>query len=161
MEFDVRERELPPEVARRCRFIIEEHNRVLKLAEALTALDRAAIRQLTVASFRGACELYEIGAPAMHTMMKAMLDAPGVIGARQAGAGFGGCMVAFVEKSAVDAFATSVRETYRSATQTRPEVYPVEPADGAGLIPPLASTPVNSDQAAAVARLSSVSGNAM
>ena len=87
LEFDVRERELPPEVARRCRFIIEENNRVLKLAEALTALDRAAIRQLTVASFRGACELYEIGAPAMHTMMKAMLDAPGVIGARQAGAG--------------------------------------------------------------------------
>lgn len=161
LEFDIRERELPPEAARRCRFIIEENYRVLNLAEAITTLDRAAIRELTVASFRGACELYGIGAPAMHAMMKAMLDAPGVIGARQAGAGFGGCMVAFVEKSAVDAFATSVREAYRGATQTRPEVYPVEPADGAGLIPPLADTPVNFDQAAAVARPSSVSSKAM
>ena len=36
--------------------------------------------------------------------MEAMLTAPGVIGARQAGAGFGGCMVAFVQTGAVEAF---------------------------------------------------------
>lgn len=132
--FDSRERELPAGIAKRCRFIVEENDRVPKLAEALTAFDRDAIRQLTAASFRGAWELYEIGAPAMLAMMQAMLAAPGVIGARQAGAGFGGCMVAFVEADAVEGFSAFVRNAYAAATQTRPEVYPVQAAAGAGVM---------------------------
>jgi len=129
-----RARELPAEVAKRCRFIVEESDRVLKLAAALPDLDRPAIQQLTADSFRGACDLYEIGAPAMHAMMQAMLGAPGIIGARQAGAGFGGCMVAFVESVRVDSFAASVRQSYFAATRTQPEVYAVEAAAGAGLV---------------------------
>jgi galactokinase len=133
-QFTAREHELPAMVAKRCRFIIEEHARVLALAEALRAGDRAAIRQLTAASFDGACHLYEIAAPAMLSMMAAMLAAPGVIGARQAGAGFGGCMVAFVEAASGDAFAAAVRTHYATATGTQPEIYPVTAAAGAGLI---------------------------
>jgi galactokinase len=133
-QFNARELELPPEVARRCRFIVEESERVLSLADALATFDREAIRQLTAASFRGACDLYEICAPAMHAMHTAMLAAPGAIGARQAGAGFGGCMVAFVEQAQVEAFAVSVKAQYSSATGLRPEVYPVHAAAGAGLV---------------------------
>jgi galactokinase len=133
-DFHARRGELPAEVAQRCRFIVEENERVFKLAEALAAFDRTAIQQLSADSFRGACELYEIGVSSMHAMMKAMLGAPGVIGARQAGAGFGGCMEAFVESAAVEAFAASVRQTYFWETKTQCEVYPVEPADGAGLL---------------------------
>ena len=133
-DFSAREQELPTEVAKRCRFIVEENARVLELAKALAAFDRAAIRQLTADSFRGACELYEIGVPAMQTMMDAMVAAPGVIGARQAGAGFGGCMVAFVEAADVSAFAASVSAMYSRATGTQPEVRAVEAAAGAGVI---------------------------
>lgn len=134
-EFHRRESELPQEVAKRCRFIIEECNRVLKLAEALQIPDHAAIRRLTGDSFLGACELYEIGAPAMHAMMQAMLAAPGVIGARQAGAGFGGCMVAFVNAQKVEAFMRAVRERYHRETGIMPDVASVTAATGAGLIP--------------------------
>ena len=133
-QFNARERELPPEVARRCRFIIEESERVVKLADALTTFDRGQIRQLTAASFRGACELYEIGAPAMHTMIDAILAAPGSLGARQAGAGFGGCMIAFVEKPLVAAFMESVTDRYFNRTGVRGEVYPVQAAAGAGVL---------------------------
>jgi galactokinase len=66
--------------------------------------------------------------------MQAMLAAPGVIGARQAGAGFGGCMVAFVEQNEVDSFAAAVREAYLATTQTQSEVYPVQAAAGAGVM---------------------------
>jgi galactokinase len=132
--FQAREHELPALVAKRCRFIIGEHERVYALAEALTTADRAAIRQLTAASFDGACHLYEIAAPAMLAMMDAMLAAPGVIGARQAGAGFGGCMVAFVEESLADAFAAATSNHYAAATGITPEIYQVAAAEGAGLI---------------------------
>ncbi len=133
-QFNRRESQLPPEVARRCRFIVEENDRVLDLAEALANGDCLRIRQLCASSFRGAMTLYGIGAPSMEMMMDAMLSAPGVIGARQAGAGFGGCMVAFVEPPRVDAFAAAVRHRYHRATGIQPEVYPVEAAPGAGVM---------------------------
>ena len=63
-------------------------------------------------------------------------------------------MVAFVEKSAVDAFATSVREAYRGALKPGLRFILWNQLMAQGLIPPLAGTPVNSDQAAAVANRS-------
>lgn len=126
--------ELPEKVARRSRFIIEENQRVLDLAAALARDDRQAIKTLTAASYAGARDLFEIVAPGMEMMMQAMTTAPGVIGARQAGAGFGGSMIAFVEKAHRDAFASHVAKTYFAAAGIQPEIYPVEPAPGAGVL---------------------------
>lgn len=128
--------ELPIEVIRRSRFILEESARVPRLAEALARDDRAAIGQLCAASFSGASTLYEISSPEMHAMMRAMLGAPGVVGARQAGGGFGGCMVAFVDSGMTHDFDRAVRQAYSSATGIAPEIYAVRAAPGAGLIPP-------------------------
>jgi galactokinase len=126
---------LPEIVARRCRFIIEENARVLRLSEALPIADRKTIENLTSESFAGACELYEICSPEMTSMMDAMLNAPGVIGARQAGGGFGGCMIAIVEASKVDSFAEATGKTYHRTTGNQPEVFQVRPVVGAGLLP--------------------------
>jgi galactokinase len=133
-QFLARQHELPPEVTKRCRFIVEENQRVLMLADALTAGDRSQIASLTAASFAGARDLYEITIPEMEQMMAAMLSGLGMIGARQAGAGFGGCMVAFVEAEAVDAFAERVATTYAAATGIQPKVYAVQAAPGAGAL---------------------------
>lgn len=128
------EGELPPVVARRCRFVVEENGRVLDLARALSEGTRTSIRALTAASFAGARDLYEIVSPEMERMMAAMLGGPGVVGARQAGAGFGGCMVAFVESPRVGEFAQQVEASYQAATGSQPDVFPVAAAEGAGLI---------------------------
>ena len=66
-------------------------------------------------------------------MMDAMLAAPGVIGARQAGAGFGGCMVALVDAARTDAFRAAVAEPIKARRRQLPRVYPVEAAPGAEL----------------------------
>ncbi len=131
-QFAAREAALPPVVARRCRFIIEENQRVLDLAAALPGGDPARLSGLMAASFAGARDLYEIAVPEMEAMMEAMLTGPGVIGARQAGAGFGGCMVALVAADQVDAFAGHVQNHYLAATGLQPRVYPVQAAQGAG-----------------------------
>jgi len=69
-------------------------------------------------------------------MMAAMLAAPGAIGARQAGAGFGGCMVAFVERDRVAQFIPAARDAYQQATNREPHVYAVAAAPGAGALDP-------------------------
>jgi len=123
---------LPPLVARRCRFVIEENERVLQLAERLPTNDQTAICILMTTSYEGARDLYEIVSSEMAAMMEAMLSAPGVIGARQTGAGFGGCMVALVKVEDVAAFERHVRQNYQAATGIEPEVYSVQAAAGAG-----------------------------
>ena len=124
--------ELPNLVVRRCQFIIEENQRVLDLAGTLAEGDRTSLGGLCAASYAGARDLYEITVPAMDAMLEAMLGAPGIIGARQAGAGFGGCMVALVEAGQVGAFQAQVAARYQSTTGIEPAVYPVQATDGAG-----------------------------
>jgi galactokinase len=135
-QFEQQAASLPPLVARRCRFIIEENQRVVDLAHALPVGDRRAVRALTAASYAGARDLYEISSREMAAMMQAMASAPGVIGARQAGAGFGGCMVSFVEADKVEIFDRHVRRSYLAATGIQAEIYPVSASAGTGYLPP-------------------------
>jgi galactokinase len=123
-------------VYRRCRFIVAENQRVLDMAEALARGDRDQITALATQSYAGARDLYEISCREMEMMMAAMLSGPGVIGARQAGAGFGGCMVALVNGRSVDDFAQHVRTHYRARSGIEPQVYPVQAARGAGPLEP-------------------------
>jgi len=131
-QLDAARASLDETVYRRGRFIIQENQRVLDLSEALSAKDIPCIAALTAESFAGAHDLYEIVVPQMEAMIAAMRCAPGVLGARQAGAGFGGCMVAFVERDCVEAFSAHVRAAYQEATGIESAVYAVEAAPGAG-----------------------------
>ena len=131
-----RRHELPEQVAKRCEFIVAESARAESLAAALEAGNREAVARLCAESFAGARDLYEICSPAMEAMNTAMLGAPGVLGARQAGAGFGGCMVAIVEALNADEFGEAVIESYQRASGLRAEVYRVEAAPGAAIFQP-------------------------
>lgn len=124
--------DLPSAVYRRSRFIVRESRRVLEMADALAAGDRGRIGALAAESYAGARDLYEIGCREMESMMAAMNSGSGIIGARQAGAGFGGCMVAFVEESKAGAFTKHVQACYRDSSGLEPQVYPVQAAPGAG-----------------------------
>ena len=135
-QFEASESEMPPVVAKRCRFIIEENQRVLDLAPALSAGDESALNELFLASYRGARDLFEIGAPAMEAMMQAMQTGPGVVAARQAGAGFGGCMVAVVKEGDVSRFRDHVEQTYSNDTGIQPRTFAVTASSGAGPLLP-------------------------
>ncbi|NOZ72792.1 MAG: galactokinase [Chloroflexi bacterium] len=133
--FEAHERDLPDVVARRCRFIIEENQRVLDLAEALPRADTKRLSELFRASYLGARDLFEIGAPAMQAMVEAIESAPGVVGGRQAGAGFGGCLVALVHAGSETEFSAHVEQAYLTQTGTQPHIFTVTASAGAGTIP--------------------------
>jgi galactokinase len=126
--------DLDPVVFRRCYFIIEENQRVLDMAEALAAGDHAEAGRLASVSFAGARDLYEIVSNEMIAMYNAVMESPGVFGARGAGAGFGGCLVAFVQDDKINEFAQQVLAKYEIATGIDSQVYPVVAADGAGVL---------------------------
>ena len=92
------------------------------------------LHRLFADSYTGACELYELCVPSMDAMLAAMRSAPGFIAGRQAGAGFGGCLVALVEGAQTDAFVSHVGPHYQQATGVTPAIYAVSPTDGASVL---------------------------
>ncbi|MGD8406651.1 MAG: hypothetical protein PVJ21_23545, partial [Anaerolineales bacterium] len=128
------EADLDPVVYKRCLFIVEENQRVMDIADALAVGEHQRAGQLAVESFRGAHDLYEIVSREMIAMHEAIMSAPGAYGARGAGAGFGGCLVAFVDSSSNEAFAEHVHKQYFDSTDIKPEIYPVRAAQGAGVL---------------------------
>jgi galactokinase len=109
----------------------------LALGPALASGDELALGRLFEASYLGARDLYEIGAPSMEVMMQSMRGGPGVVAARQAGAGFGGCMVAMVREGDVQRFCEHVEGQYFDKTGVQPHAFPVTAAQGAGPLIPL------------------------
>jgi galactokinase len=128
------QKDLRPVVYKRCRFVVEENQRVLDFAEAIARGDHQEAGRLAVESFEGTRDLYEVVSPEMIAMHEAIMKAPGSFGARGAGAGFGGCLVAFVSDDAVDDFAVSVRQGYQDATGIETEVFSARAAPGAGVL---------------------------
>jgi galactokinase len=126
--------DLSETIYKRCRFIVEENQRVLDLARWLPGGDTTRLGESFAASFAGARHLYQITVPAMEAMYEAMTTAPGVVGARQAGAGFGGCMVALVRKPSIKLFAEHVSDKYFRLTGIHPNVFAVRASRGAGTV---------------------------
>jgi len=133
-QLDEHRAELDTVVYNRCRFVIEENQRVLAVAEAVSRGDHVHAGQMMLESFQGAHDLYEIVSDEMIAMKHTIMSAPGALGTRGAGAGFGGCLVALVEDEHVETFTSQVIETYKESTGIEARVFPVRAAAGAGVL---------------------------
>lgn len=123
--------ELAGKVYARCRFIVDEHRRVRELAHALPEGDPSHLHSLFNDSYCGARDLFEISVPAMEQMKDAMESAPGIVAARQAGAGFGGCMVALIKKDSTHQFTEHVQRVYQTKSGREPGIFAVTASAGA------------------------------
>jgi galactokinase len=85
-------------VRRRARHVITENRRVDELAAALIAGDHPALGAAMVASHASLRDEFEVSTATLDALVDALVAIDGVIGARLTGAGFGGCVVALVER---------------------------------------------------------------
>jgi galactokinase len=122
--------ELSDEIFRRCRHVVTENGRVLRMATALEQNDLAAIGPLMAASHRSLRDDYEVSCPELDAMVEAAAI-PGVHGARMTGGGFGGCTVNLVDTLAVDEFMRQVPRKYEASTGRKPEIYVSDAGGGA------------------------------
>jgi galactokinase len=126
--------QLPAEVEKRARHVVEE---VERLQRAIPLLEQGNIREFGIimnechVSLR---DLYEVSIPELNMMTEIAQSLSGCLGARLTGAGFGGCTVNLVEKSAAEAFATELGTRYQKSTGVKPEIYICRASDGARII---------------------------
>lgn len=117
---------------RRARHVMNENARTLDGSRALKRGDVESFGQLMSRSHTSLRDLYEVSSPALDAMVEAAVAAPGCLGARMTGAGFGGCAVALVEVEWLDDFMPATRVAYERATGNEGTVYVSAAGHGAG-----------------------------
>jgi galactokinase len=117
-------------LGRRARHVFTENARVTR-AVALLRADRAAeVGPLLTASHASLRDDFEVSATELDVAVSAALDA-GALGARMTGGGFGGCALALSRQADVPAVRASIEGAYQRRSWAPPQVFRVDPADGA------------------------------
>ncbi len=98
---------------KRARHVIGENERVLAFKEALKRSDWERVRVLCRLSHQSLRDDYEVSCAELDALAETCWEAPGCLGARMTGAGFGGSCVALVWRDEVEAFGSFVSSGYR------------------------------------------------
>lgn len=117
-------------VHKRARHVITENLRVKEAAKVLQVNDLSTFGRLMNASHASLKNDYEVTGIEMDTLAETAQQVKGCLGARITGAGFGGCAIAIVHKSAIGEFKNTVRYKYNAATGLTCEIYEAEIGDG-------------------------------
>jgi galactokinase len=91
-----------PRLRRRCRHVVTECERVRGAVDALSSDDLVGAGALMTESHRSLADDFEVSTPAADALVARLISAPGILGARLTGAGFGGCVVALCRPGAFD-----------------------------------------------------------
>lgn len=119
-----------PTVFQRCKFVLEENNRVEAACEALTNDDLDTFGQLMYESHYGLRDLYEVSCKELDALVDIAETLDGVFGSRMMGGGFGGCTINLVKDEFVDEFVCSVEAQYSEKIGDGLEIYQASISDG-------------------------------
>jgi galactokinase len=93
---------------------ITEKERVFQFIKAFEAADFARAGQLLDETHQSLRDNYEVSCEELDIMQAAAKKSAGCYGARLVGGGFGGCVVALVDKSKKEQFISEVKKSYDS-----------------------------------------------
>ncbi|OXX70978.1 galactokinase [Vibrio sp. V19_P1S1T109] len=134
-QFNQKVSELDELVAKRARHIITENDRTVEAAQALRAHDMKRMGELMAQSHASMRDDFEITVKEIDTLVDIIKEVIGDQGGvRMTGGGFGGCIVALVPPTLVDAVKAAVDEKYEVATGLKASIYVCQAKEGAGLV---------------------------
>jgi len=137
-ELQAQSSKLSPLLYRRAGHVISENQRVKHAVGAMRSNDLKLLGQLMQQSHASLRDNFEVSNFALNTMVECALSAPGCLGARMTGAGFGGCAVAIVKTELEIKFYNSVKDCYRKKSSLNPKIISCNPANGVTRLAPLA-----------------------
>jgi galactokinase len=132
---DLREGKLEPILLRRARHVLTENDRTLKAAQALEQGDLVQLGRLMRSAHLSLRDDFEVSLPAIDQLVELANESIGPMGgARLTGGGFGGCVVAVLERQAVANVVTALQEGYRTPAGQVARMHLCAPAQGAELL---------------------------
>ncbi len=121
---------LPDGLRRRARHVVTENARVLAAKAALRDGDCGTLGRLFAESHASLRDSFEASTPEIDLLVELANAAPGAIGARLTGGGFGGCTVNLVEAAQVQRFGEAVVSQYRGRTGLDGQAHVCRAVDG-------------------------------
>lgn len=124
------ETELDPTIYKRCRYVIEENERLLSGCKLLEQGDIRGFGEKMYGSHEGLSVQYEVSCPELDFLVDYTKDMPYVVGARMMGGGFGGCTINLVAIEEKDTFIKVLTKGYQQQFGLALKTYEVAISDG-------------------------------
>ncbi|XP_013169552.1 PREDICTED: galactokinase-like [Papilio xuthus] len=117
-------------VLKRATHVVNEISRTEETAKALKNEDFKRVGELFYQSHDSLSKLMEVSCPELDQLVDILRYSSGVLGARMTGGGFGGCVIALVNKSQL----SDVKKKILSEYNGNPVFFECQPSDGARII---------------------------
>ena len=121
-------------VYRKCKYVVEEVQRVQDACAALHVGDLEEVGRLMYLTHAGLQHDYQVSCPEIDFLVEYVSHFPEVLGARMMGGGFGGCTINIVHQSFVDLLIQRIAPAYKEKFNKDLEPIHVVPSNGTELL---------------------------
>lgn len=121
---------LSPIVYRRCKYVVEEIERVSVACKALENRDLTTFGKKMYETHEGLSTDYEVSCTELDFLVEHSINLDSVIGARMMGGGFGGCTINLVKAEAVEEFIEKMSLAYKNTFEIEMLSYVVKITNG-------------------------------
>jgi galactokinase len=127
-------RTMEPVIFRRCKYVVEENDRVLKACRELERGDLKNFGALMNQTHEGLkCE-YEVSCQELDFLNALVKNKPQVYGSRMMGGGFGGCTINLIETDGIDEISVYAAQKYKEAFNSELNTYVTSIGSGTNII---------------------------
>lgn len=121
-------------VYNRCKYIIQEKNRVLDAVKALKGNDLDKVGRLLYETHEGLSKMYEVSCPELDFLVEFSKKYDSVLGARMMGGGFGGCTINIVHEDAIEDFVEAASKAYEDEYNLKLTWFEASPSKGTSIV---------------------------
>jgi galactokinase len=123
-----------PVIYKRCKYVVEENERLLAACEDLKRGDIRSLGEKMYQTHDGLSKEYEVSCKELDFLVEAVRNNPDVLGARMMGGGFGGCTINIVKESSIKELVDSLSIAYKQNMNLELTAYIAETDDGSSRI---------------------------
>ncbi len=126
--------QLDPDEYQKALYILQENNRVLKVAKMIEDQNLEALGSLLYEAHHGAQHQFKISCPELDFLVEQAKSHQSVLGARMMGGGFGGCTINIVHRDAIASYSKEISEVYYHNYGKHCSIYLVKLSQGTHII---------------------------
>jgi galactokinase len=133
-QLEAHKSELSEVVYRRCKYVIEENDRVGAFCDSLVKADTEQLGKLLFAAHDGLQHEYEVSCTELDFMVDFAKGSDSVIGSRMMGGGFGGCTINLIKPGKEKEYVSALEVAYKNKFGKEMTPYFLKVSHGTALV---------------------------